>query len=217
MIFSPDGLQLTAGDEDGVVHIFETQSRKLLRTTTLEGEAIDALAYSPNGQELAIGANGVLFFWDLLSKKPDLKLEVDPSGTSCVVYSPCGRWIACGTYDNTVQLCGRHSSGMGAEGVVAVVDGFLNIITDIAWNPVEPLEFVTSSNDRSVRVWRLSESNGSDGAVSVDLIWGSDIGVLATFGMILQGVTGLDTVNRKLLLQRNAVDDGLTSEEDKAE
>ncbi|KAG9062607.1 hypothetical protein KI688_004909 [Linnemannia hyalina] len=215
--FSPIGQQLAAGDVDGTVNIFDTQSKTLFRTTTLEGERISALAYSPNGQELAIGANGLLFFWDLQSKEPDLKLEVDPSGTDCIAYSPCGRWIACGSYGNTVQLCGRYSSGMGAECVVAVVDGFLGLVTDIAWNPVEPLEFVTSSNDRSVRVWRISKSNDSDGVVSVDLIWGSDIGMLGTFGMILEGVTGLDATNRKLLLQRDAVDDTLTSKANEAE
>ncbi|OAQ24744.1 WD40 repeat-like protein [Linnemannia elongata AG-77] len=216
--FSPTGLELAAGDVDGAVNIFDTQSRTLLRTTTLEVEAIDALAYSPSGQELAIGANNHLFFWDLQSEEPELKLEVDPSGTGCIVYSPCGRWIACGSYGNTVQICRRHSSGMGAECIVAVVDGFLGRVTDIAWNPVEPLEFVTGSNDRSVRAWRISESNDSDGtAVSVDLIWGSDIGMLGTFGMIIEGVTGLGAVDQKLLLQRDAVDGTLTSEEDKSE
>ncbi|KAG0070530.1 hypothetical protein BGZ90_012612, partial [Linnemannia elongata] len=215
--FSPTGLELAAGDVDGAVNIFDTQSRTFLRTTTLEVEAIDTLAYSPSGQELAIGANNHLFFWDLQSKEPELKLEVDPSGTGCIVYSPCGRWIACGSYGNTVQICRRHPSGMGAECVVAVVDGFLGRVTDIAWNPVKPLEFVTGSNDRSVRAWRISDSNDSDGTVvSVDLIWGSDIGMLGTFGMIIEGVTGLGAVDQKLLLQRDAVDGTLTSEEDKS-
>lgn len=58
-----------------------------------------------------------------------------------------------------------------------------------------------------------SESSDGGGAVSVDLIWGTNIGVLGAFGMVLQGVVGLNATSRKLLIQRDAIDDSLTYQE----
>lgn len=83
---------------------------------------------------------------------------------------------------------------MGAQDVAFSAKGFLNLISDIAWNSVTPLEFVTGSYDRSVRIWRISESSDGD-TVSVDLVWSSNIGILGAFGVLLEGVVGLDEVS----------------------
>lgn len=101
---------------------------------------------------------------------------------------------------------------MEVQCFVFVVEGFLDLVNDIVWNPVVPLESVTGSRDSFVRVWRILEGNNND-EVSVDLVWGSNIGTLVASGMRLDGVTGLDAVSRKLLTQRGAVDDSLTPQD----
>ncbi|KAG0287164.1 hypothetical protein BGZ96_008882 [Linnemannia gamsii] len=206
MTFSPTGLQLAASDIYGTVNIYDLQTGTLSSTATIGEEIATALAYSPNGQELAIGnGEGAILFWDLQSKK-HFALDVNNMGISCIVYSPCARWIAIAEYVNTtVHLCRRQSNDTGAWDHVTVVEGSLDPIKSIAWNPVVPLEFVTGSRDRSVRVWRISESNDGS-AVTVDFVWGSNIGMLSASGMKLRGITGLDALNRKLLLRRGAVD-----------
>ncbi|KAG9062359.1 hypothetical protein KI688_005274 [Linnemannia hyalina] len=214
--FSPTGLQVTAAGMDGTVNVYDVQTRRLLRTTALEGR-VRAVAYSPNGQELAIGVEGFLFFWDLQSKEPDFGLEVSSSGVCSIVYSPCERWIACGNLDSTIQLCRRQSSDIDAWCHVATVEGSLDTVSDIAWNPVVPLEFATCGDDRAVRVWRILEGNDGDDVVSVDLVWGSNVGVLAAVGMRLDGVVGLGPINRRLLMQRGAVDGSLTFEGDESD
>lgn len=72
-----------------------------------------------------------------------------------------------------------------------------------------PLEFVTKSSDKAVRIWRISvdlEVDGSASAVHVNvhLIWGSNLGRLCAEGLRFEGATGLDPVYEKLLVQRSA-------------
>lgn len=102
--------------------------------------------------------------------------------------------------------------------VVSVVEGFLDWVWDIAWNPTARNEFVTGCQDRSVRVWRiLEDDDGGNGVVSVELVWGSNIGMLGAAGMKLDGVVGLDAGGRRLLKQRGAVGDILDVERDEAD
>jgi hypothetical protein len=75
------------------------------------------------------------------------------------------------------------------------------------------LEYVAGCDDRTVHVWRTSE--GDDGSVlSVDNVWGSNIGILGALGMQLDGVVNLDSDNRRLLLQHGSINGFLTSERD---
>ncbi|KAG0065722.1 hypothetical protein BGZ90_001685 [Linnemannia elongata] len=213
LAFSPTRSQLAVGDWDGTVNVYDTQTRAVLTTTTLDDDAVYALAYSPNGQELAIGIEGGILFWDLQSKEPGDKLELNNEyGVHPIVYSPCGEWIASGDGEWGLQLCRRQSSEKNTWRCVSVIEGFLGKVDAIAWNPVVPLEFVTGCRDRSIRVWRISESNDG-GVVSVDMVWGSNVGVLGEFDMRIDDVIGLDAESRRLLIQRGAVDRNSASKE----
>ncbi|KAG0054702.1 hypothetical protein BGZ89_002566, partial [Linnemannia elongata] len=206
---------LAVGDWDGTVNVYDIQTRAVLTTTTLDDDAVFSLAYSPNGQELAVGIDGAILFWDLQSKEPGDKLKLNDYGVHPIVYSPCGEWIACGDGYCSLQLCRRQSSEKNTWRCVSVVKGFLMEVVAIAWNPVVPLEFVTGSQDRSIRVWRISDSNDG-GVVSVEMVWGSNVGVLGASGMRIDDVIGLDAESRRLLIQRGAVDGNSVSKEDES-
>ncbi|KAG0057427.1 hypothetical protein BGZ89_001855 [Linnemannia elongata] len=225
LTFMSTGLRLAFGLNDGTLYIYDTQSKELSATTSMvdlasiEGLGVFALAYSPNDQELAIGCTeGVVVFWDPQSDKPCHTLKVGTAAVRCFAYSPWDDWFAVGGEDMNVHLCRRRQSQSESSDmepswcVVSVVEGFLDWIRAIDWNPVVQNEFVTGCQDRSVRVWRILEGeDGGDGSVSVELVWGSNIGMLGAVGMRLDGVVGLDAGNRRLLKQRGAVGDFLTS------
>ncbi|KAK3833553.1 MAG: WD40-repeat-containing domain protein [Linnemannia elongata] len=223
--FTSTGLRLAVGINDGTINIYDTQSKELLTTTAIEDLQVRALAYSPNNQELAIGCtDGVVVFWDSHSDEPGHTLKFGTAAVRCVSYSPWKDWFAFGDNDNRVLLCRCHpsqsdSSDMEASWyVVYVVEGFLGLVTDIVWNPAVRNEFVTGSCDRSVRVWRTLEGvDGGDGPVSVELVWGSNIGMLSAPGMRLDGIVALDAGSRRLLKQRGAVGDILAFERDEAD
>ncbi|KAF9119286.1 hypothetical protein BGX30_003943 [Mortierella sp. GBA39] len=223
--FTSTGLRLAAGINDGTVNIYDTQSKELLTTTTLEDQGVSALAYSPDNQELAIGGTeGAIVFWDTQLDERGHTLNFGAAAVRCITYSPWVDWLAFGDEDMSVHLCRRRqsqseSSDMEASWcVVYVVEGFLYWVRDIAWNPVVRNEFVTGCHDRSVRVWRILEGgDGGDGSVSVELVWGSSIGMLGAAGMMLDDVVGLDAGSRRLLKQRGAVGDFLALEKDEAD
>ncbi|KAK3827109.1 MAG: WD40-repeat-containing domain protein [Linnemannia elongata] len=202
-----------------------TTSKEPLTETTIEYKGVIALAYSPNNQELAIGCtDGVVVFWDPQSDELGHTLNFGTAAVRCITYSPWKDWLAFGDEDMRVHLCQRRQSQSESSDmetlwcVVHVVEGFLDWVRDIAWNPVVRNEFVTGCQDRSVRVWRILEGeDGGDGSVSVELVWGSNIAMLGAVGMKLDGVVGLDAGSRRLLKQRGAVSDFLAFETDEAD
>ncbi|KAK3820668.1 MAG: hypothetical protein JOS17DRAFT_777715 [Linnemannia elongata] len=102
--------------------------------------------------------------------------------------------------------------------VVYAVEGSLSWVRDLAWNPVVRNEFVTGCQGRSVRVWRILEGDDDgDDSVTVELVWGSNIGMLGAAGMRLDGVVDLDADSRRLLKQRGAVGDVLGFDMDEAD
>lgn len=86
----------------------------------------------------------------------------------------------------------------------------------IAWNPVEPLEFVCSGMYSPLRVWRVIEDE--DEEVDVRLKWGLVNRLEATDAEITDAV-GLDDMQRKLLQQGGADDNAVmdTDEEDEVD
>ncbi|KAF9116925.1 U3 snoRNP protein, partial [Mortierella sp. 14UC] len=209
LIFSPTGHQLAVGFPDGVVRVFDPNSRVLVASTSLTTEErVLALAYSPFGQQLALGTGSTnsIFLWDLQSEKPRLALSGHNKAPRCIAYSPCGQWIVSGSDDETVRLWHRETSNEAETwSCVSVVRGFFGALCDIAWNPATSLEFVTACKDGSVRVWRVLQGAGED--VVVRFLWGSNLGILCSADVNLKDSDGLSSGHRKLLVQRGAYDD----------
>ncbi|KAK5797127.1 WD40-repeat-containing domain protein [Linnemannia elongata] len=225
LTFTSTGLRLAVGINDRTVNIYDTQSKELLTTKTIEDPGVKALAYSPNNQELAISCfNGVVLFLDPEDDKPGYTVTLGTAPLHRISYSPWEDWLVFGNLDHRAHLCRRRQSQLGLDDTegswcyVYVVDRFLSFIMDIAWNHVVRNEFVTGCMDRSVRVWRiLEDDDGGNGSVSADVVWGTNIGMLVAAGMMLDSVVGLDAGNRRLLKQRGAVGDTLDFERDEAD
>ncbi|KAF9536799.1 hypothetical protein EC957_009672, partial [Mortierella hygrophila] len=228
--FSPTGHQLAVGFSTGTVSLFDPVSKALVVASTKKLQAGIGfsrhlvLEYSPSGRQLAMGtAAGSIYLWDVAQSAADGETEKEEPGVlvqllespkeiSALDYSPCGTWIASGSTDETVRLWHRQSEEENTWSCVSVVRGFFGFIRDIAWNPVVPMEFATACKDGSVRVWgvspRVGDKDVSKGeGVEVRHLWGTDIGILCAAEMKLEGVVGLDLMNRKLLVQRGAVED----------
>ncbi|KAG0282466.1 hypothetical protein BGZ97_008984, partial [Linnemannia gamsii] len=213
--FSPDGCQVAVGSLDGLIQLFDTQSKNPCNPVKemTHTSRVRSLAYSPDGQRLVFGSkSGTLHFWDLQSVTANVELKGHGDEVICITYSPCGRWLLSGSNDRTIRL---WQLGVGelddSWSCVAVVRGCSKSISCLAWNPVVPMEFVSGCDDGSVRVWKISI--GDDGGVgAVRMHWGNDVGRLCASGLIFKGAVGLSPISQRLLVQRSAVDDSFSSQ-----
>ncbi|KAF9277983.1 hypothetical protein BGZ88_000866 [Linnemannia elongata] len=227
LTFTSTSHQLASSDLSGVVRVYNIQTRTLLKTITLEGVEVSTLTYSPTDQLLAIGTanQNSIHLWDLENDESVVHLglsDADSEGVKCIAFSPCGNWIASGyTGDNPVRLWHRRrlQSGNSMEKdqveswrSVPMPKGYFDTVTSITWNPVKPLEIVTSSQDRFVRVWRILD-HGDGRHFTVRMLWGINLGRLHMLGLVIGNVTGLEPVYGRVLVEGGGVAESCSAKE----
>ncbi|KAF9899728.1 hypothetical protein EC991_008420, partial [Linnemannia zychae] len=169
-----------------------------------------SLGFSPSGQEVAIGGdNGAVYFWNYMSDNLCIKnkgLKGHDDWVNSMAYSPCGNWILLGSKDMTVRIWRSKDDEVSCWSCVAVVTGFSDFVVSLAWSPVMALEFVTGCKDGTVRVWKIVSYDLASGEdVSVQLLWGNDVGVFCASNLTCTDAIGLNPVHHKLLVQRGAI------------
>jgi WD40 repeat protein len=202
--FSSTGSQFVFAHDGNTIHLYDIQSRVCQGQIKLEGVILSS-AFSPNDQQIAIGTKeGVIYLWDLQSEEPCAKLEGHKDWVRCIAYSPCGQWITSVSDDKTVGIWHRQLPG-GVESWSRAhsIHAFFSYVYNVAWSPVVPMEFVTSTDNGTVQVWRMSVDEGED--IAVKMVWGSHLTSFYAEGAIFANAKGLDPVSQKILVQHGAL------------
>jgi WD40 repeat protein len=97
MIFSPDGTQLVSSGEDGRNFLWNWRDSTMLHDLTNSGVLTIRMAYSPNGDTIAIATNELITLWDARSGQFIHSLPTGVGGSeSLLLFSPDGKFLVNG-------------------------------------------------------------------------------------------------------------------------
>lgn len=123
--FSPDGMYVAAGANDGTTRIWEAKTGTLIYTLRGHTQDVSDIAYSPNGKILASGSTDqTAIFWDTVTGKKLYTFKPEPivrpiPGTDlervsdvifhAIAFSPDGKLFAAATHADTIHLWDANS------------------------------------------------------------------------------------------------------------
>ena len=106
--FSPNNQMIATGDSTGTVQLWNLQGA-LLKTFKAHASEVEALAFSPDSQQLLTGGDTTARLWDLQGNPLQ---QFDSSGwVRLVQFSPDGQRIAVGGKMDTIGFDSTHSGG----------------------------------------------------------------------------------------------------------
>ncbi|GIX04390.1 MAG: hypothetical protein KatS3mg114_0259 [Planctomycetaceae bacterium] len=151
LAFSPDGEWLaTSGYRE--VLLWKTADGSLVRRFTNLAERPHDIAFSPDGQELAVAAGtpgqlGEVKIYNVADGGLLADLFTTDDEAFCVAYSPDGSRLAAGSADRTLRLFDRAS-----RKPLRVSEDHADWVLDVAWSP-DGSKLATASRDKTAKVF----------------------------------------------------------------
>ncbi|CAO2654361.1 Nn.00g110940.m01.CDS01 [Neocucurbitaria sp. VM-36] len=147
------GSIVAVGGDDKLVHIYTLSGTDLKDTETVLRRAtspISALAFSPSGKKLAVGAsNGKIYAFEASA---DWKLITDrwsahTARITCLAWDESEKYTASGSLDTNVMVWSIEDPGKRIKALNAHKDG----VTGVAWEQVTKV--ISAGGDASIKVW----------------------------------------------------------------
>jgi WD40 repeat protein len=169
LAFNPDSTLLaSAGMRSSDVWLWTVpEGKPLLLPEVVKGCSIEALAFHPRSQLMAIagvdwwalrGAEGRIVLWDSHQHKPAAVL---PCGSTSLAFHPSGRQLAAATLTQSIVIWDVETQRQ-----VGVWTGHLDAVTAVAYSP-DGHWLASGSDDRTLRLWD-AENGQQRGLVELD-------------------------------------------------
>lgn len=149
VVFSPDDKRLASGSRNGTVKLWDADSGQLLEMLTTCGGSVNSVAFSPNGNLLALGSSEVQL-WDAESCKLLVTLRGHDGCVMSVAFSPDGRQLVSGSYCGGVKLWYIESSKLHAT--LTGHSGHYPIVKCVSFSP-DGEQVASCSQNGSVKLW----------------------------------------------------------------
>lgn len=155
--FSPDNKYL-AGIRGESIDVWDINSDKLLFSTNREMEVgdsffINAIAYSPNGELLAVtGFNNTVKIIDAHTGEELLILKENENDFYCMEFSPDGETIATGFYSNIVKIWNVRSGDL-----LTTFTAPTNYFYSLSYSPDGKI--LIGGSDSSIFIWEVESES----------------------------------------------------------
>jgi WD40 repeat protein/serine/threonine protein kinase len=147
LAFRPDGTQLAAGGDDGLIHVWDVLGRVEIATLSGHSQPVYRLTFSADGSVLASGALDLTVgLWDTKSFRELGVLPCD-SYAYGLAFMPDGTRLAVGCADHTIRLWDVARRQQAAE-----LRGHEAYVHALAFSP-DGTQLVSASGDWTVRIW----------------------------------------------------------------
>jgi WD40 repeat protein len=153
LAFSPDDHMLASGSWDGRTILWDVGTGTLLHTF-YGNETVFDLAFSKDGQKLAVGSRKNLTIWDTTSgsKQKELTGYYKGSYSYTAAFSSDGDLLASGGTSGVIDLF-RVSFGR-----LNYLEGHTSEISCLAFSPAGDL-LVSASKDKTIRLWDVTSGD----------------------------------------------------------
>jgi len=147
--YSPNGLLLASGSEDGMVRVWNTQTGGDALSTLQSGDGwVISLDFARNNEWVASGTQGgVVCIWNVTSdQSPHRRLIGHSDPVTSVAFAPDCSQLASASTDHTVRLWNTKT------GEQLILSGHTDKVYGVAFSP-DGSFLVSSSSDRTIRQW----------------------------------------------------------------
>lgn len=173
LAWSSDGTRLAVAGSDGVVSIWQMDSREPLSFSAGEEQEITVVAWSPDSTRLAVASNDcVIRIWDAASGQVLVTCVSNHEEISTLAWSPDSVGLASAGSNREVRIWNTASGK-----ITAIVQGHGDEVLSVAWSPDGTL-LASASYDGTVQVHEMPGQKrlwmSSNPAPVYALVWSPD-------------------------------------------
>jgi WD40 repeat protein/serine/threonine protein kinase len=155
--WSPDGRVLVSSENfNGLVHVWDPASGKLVRTFKAHGHYLTSIAFSPDSQRFATASlDQSARIWETATGKNLVKLpEAHRGPAQSVCFSPDGLKIATAGEDGLVKV---WNSSSGTE--IGAFRGHRGAVFAVCWSK-DGNSLISGSRDQTIKEWDVNTETG---------------------------------------------------------
>ena len=145
--WSPDGMRLLSGSDDGRLKVWDARSGEGLLTLAGHQYKVMCVAWSPDGKQFASAGDRSFKLWDARSGESILTVTGHEGGVRCVAWAPEGRRVLSGGSDGLLKLWDARSGKC-----LQILTGHEGSVTGVVWSP-DGKRLYSGGADGKVKLW----------------------------------------------------------------